>query len=106
MYVRLFFKTLKYTTYLFLALFLIGVLNQKPVLFMKFLFYVKLILACYLLLRFYFYTKFNDLDRKIVYSSALFILLTSFIEYVNYFLDRIRGEITFYTIPILKQLHL
>jgi hypothetical protein len=98
----MFLKIVKYATYLFLFLFLVGFLSNTPELFMKFLFFVKILLACYLLYRFSFHTTFNKLDRKIVYSSALFILLTSFIEYVNYILEWLRRKIMVYTGPMVN----
>jgi len=73
---------------------------------MHFLLYIKVALACYLLYRFSYSRRYTVLDRKIVYASALFILLSSFIEYVNYVVDEVRKSVSVYTLPLLNQLAL
>ena len=95
-------------SWLLLILFLIGYINSPPSVFVTFTFVLKVILSIVLIYRFNSYrktkVKFTELDRKIVYSCALFILLTSFTEYITYFTERIRDTVTPYTVPLLERL--
>jgi len=102
---NLFLRLIKYTTYLLLFLFIIGAIREKPADFLLFVLYVKVALAVFLLYRFNpFYRQVHDsFDRKIVYTSAVFILITSFLEYINRFVDEIRSIVTVYTVPLLTQ---
>ena len=102
--VRLFLRWMKYLSFLILFLFIIGALQNRPEEFMYFLLYIKVALACYLLYRFSHTRRYSTFDRKIVYASAIFILLTSFIEYVNYVVDEVRKHVSVYTVPLLSEL--
>lgn len=101
---RLFLRWMKYLSLLILFLFIIGALQHRPEDFMHFLLYIKVGLACYLLYRFSHMRRYSTFDRRIVYASAIFILLTSFIEYVNYVVDEVRKHVSVYTVPLLSQL--
>lgn len=99
-----FLRWIKYITYLLIFLFVIGAIQQRPVDFIHFLLYIKVVLACYLLYRFSSVAKYTEFDRKMVYGSAVFILISSFIEYINYFIDEIRKRVTVYTVPLLNHI--
>jgi hypothetical protein len=87
---------------LVLVLFIFGFLQNRPALLMQMLFVVKLILAVFLIYRFHPYRRhritFTELDQKVVFSSAIYILLLSFSDVVVYYTDTIR-----YHIHILHQ---
>lgn len=104
MVVRLFLRWMKYLSLLILFLFIIGVLQHRPEEFVHFLLYIKIALACYLLYRFSHTRRYSAFDRRIVYASALFILLSSFIEYVNYLVDEVRKHVSGYTLPIIEKI--
>lgn len=102
--VGLFLRWMKYLSYFILFLFIIGALHQRPADFVRFLIYIKAILACYLVYRFTRSRRYSNFDRKIVYASAIFILLSSFIEYVNYVVDELRKSVSFYTVPLIQKI--
>jgi len=93
-----------------LVLFIIGYINSPPSLFVTLTFILKVFLSLVLIYRFNSYrerkVKFTELDRKIVYSCALFILLSSFTEYIVYITELIRSKVTPYTVPLLERLGL
>jgi len=92
-------------TKLTIILFMIGFLQNKPQWFLNFNFIVKLCLGLFLMYRFNSYRKykihFTDLDRKVCYSAGLYILLLSFIEYINAYTNEVRSYIVVYTGPII-----
>jgi len=79
------------------VLFIVGIVQQRPVFLLKMLFVVKCILAMFLIYRFHPYRRgpvtFTQLDQKVVYSSAIYILLLSFSDVIVYYMDWIRGWI-------------
>ena len=101
------------------VLFIVGIVQQRPVFLLKMLFVVKCILAAFLIYRFHPYRRgpypydkspgydtktsaklpsqfsvtFTQLDQKVVYSSAIYILLLSFSDVIVYYMDWIRGWI-------------
>jgi hypothetical protein len=94
-------------TKLTMVLFLIGFFQTKPSWFLEFNFGVKVILALFLIYRFNSYRKqkieFTELDRKVCYSAGIYILLISFVDYVDHYTDFIRQKIIFpYTLPLLS----
>jgi len=89
-------------------LFIIGFFNQKPEFFVKFNFVVKVFLALFLMYRFNSYRKnkvqFTDLDRKICYSSGIYILIISFFDLYNQYIEKLRKVINPYTVPIVDKI--
>lgn len=89
------------------VLFMIGVLSNKPHQLLAMNFVIKIILGLFLVYRFNKYrTKqitFSELDRKIIYSSGLYIILLSFADLITAFLTSIRQKIIPYTIPIINK---
>jgi hypothetical protein len=77
-------KILTYTT---VALFFVGFFNDKPRIYMNFIFVVKFLMGMFLIYRFNSYrtnkVNFTELDRKICYSCGLYIVVISFGEYIN-----------------------
>ena len=101
-------KVISRISWLILILFVIGYIKSPPEIFISLTFVLKVLLSLFLIYRFNSYretkVKFTELDRKIVYSCALFILLTSFTEYVTYFTEKIREHVMPYTKPLLYKL--
>jgi len=81
-------------TFLF---FIIGIFSKKLNFIFQINFVVKLILALFLIYRFNSYRKykikFTDLDRKICYSSGIYIITISFLDLINNYIDTIRSKI-------------
>jgi hypothetical protein len=90
------------------ALFIIGVLGDKPASFLAANFAVKVLLAIYLIYRFNGYRKhmptLTDLDRKICYSAGVYILVFSFLDIIQSYVERLRNMVDPYTVPIVKSL--
>jgi hypothetical protein len=87
------------------VLFIIGFFQTKNDYIIQFNFIVKIILALFLIYRFNNYRKhkieFTDLDRKVCYSSGVYIILISFFDLINIYIDTIRNN---YILPITKPL--
>ncbi len=96
------------------VLFLIGFFQEKPSIVIKINSIVKFILGLFLIYRFNRYRKykveFTELDRKICYSTGLYIVLLSLGEYILQLSYTIRSRIIIYTTPLVdyvkKQLNL
>jgi hypothetical protein len=96
------------------VLFLIGFFQERPSIIIKINSIVKFILGLYLIYRFNRYRKFKveftELDRKICYSTGLYIVLLSLGEYILQLSYAIRSRTIIYTNPVVdyvkKQLHL
>ena len=72
--------------------FVIGFFMSRPPLFATFTFVVKVAMALFLIYRFNSfndYKKFTEIDREIVMFSAVFILVSSFTDYINMFVDTV-----------------
>lgn len=95
-------------------LFLIGFFQEKPSIIIQINSVVKFILGLFLIYRFNRYRKhkieFTELDRKICYSTGLYIVLLSLGEYILQLSYNIRSKIIIYTTPVFdyvkKQLQL
>jgi hypothetical protein len=85
------------------TLFLIGFFQTKPVLILQFNVFFKLLLAVYLIYRFNDFRKqpirFTELDRKICFSTGVFIILITFMDILTYNIDYIRNN---YILPITE----
>ncbi len=90
-----------------LILFIIGFFQTQPNLVLKFNIFFKIILAFFLIYRFNGFRKqpirFTDLDRRICFSTGVFIITISFIDIITYNIDYIRNNFILpYTQPIIK----
>jgi O-antigen/teichoic acid export membrane protein len=87
------------------VLFIIGFFQSKNDYIIQFNFIVKVILALFLIYRFNNYRKhkieFTELDRKVCYSSGIYIILISFFDLINNYIDTIRND---YVLPITNPL--
>ena len=86
-------------------LFLVGFFQRKPFLLIEFNFIMKLILGLFLIYRFNNYRKhkieFTEFDRHACYSAGVYILIVSFIDYINQYMDQFRKIVLPYTLPIV-----
>jgi hypothetical protein len=91
---------------IYLVLFIVGIIHMKPIQFLEANFVIKILLAAFLIYRFnpYFQNNrhFTELDRKISFSAGCFILLITFADFVEYFIQHIRGIITPHTLPWIE----
>lgn len=87
-------KALGWVYALFIVLFIVGFFKTTPQGFTTFTFVIKVLMALFLVYRFnpYFNKKitFTKLDQEIILFSAFFILVSSFTDYVNYFLGKVQ----------------
>ena len=88
-----------------MILFFIGFLQEKPVIYLKFNFIIKFLLGLFLIYRFNSYRKnkivFTELDRKICYSSGIYIIVISLGDYLLSLSYEIRSHIINYTNPFV-----
>jgi magnesium-transporting ATPase (P-type) len=102
-----FLTGLKIVNYSYLLLFIIGIFQTKPTFLLVFNTVFKIILALFLIYRFNNYRKqpiqFTELDRKICYSTGIFIILISFIDIITYNIEYIRNNFILpHTQPIIN----
>jgi hypothetical protein len=102
-----FLTVFKWITILTVVLFLFGVIENKPKMFLEFTFVIKLFLAFFLIYRFNKYRKdkdnlkFTDLDRRICYSAGIYIVIISFVDYITALSENIRGILSKWSKKIL-----
>ena len=75
------------------AIVLIGLVETEPTYLTTIEYYVKVYVSIFLILRFnpYWHTgKFTEIDRRIVFSAAIFIVTTSVLKHV---VDQYRPQI-------------
>jgi hypothetical protein len=95
-------------TNLIILLFIVGVFANKPATFLFVNFIVKIFLALFLIYRFNDYRKdkirFTDLDRKICFSAGMYILVFSFLDVLQSYVERLRRIIDPYTLHIVDKI--
>jgi len=105
-YELFFLFVISWITRLTALLFIVGFFQTKPRGIIEFIFFSKICLALFLIYRFNNYRTdkivFTELDRKICYSSGIYIILISFMDYYNSYITYIRKIILPYTSPIIK----
>jgi hypothetical protein len=91
-----FIKIFSIITKIILFLFIIGIFEEKPRNFIVINSIVKIMISLFLIYRFNKYRKkiiFTELDRKVIYSSALYIIIISFADIFQKFIHKIRSII-------------
>jgi hypothetical protein len=92
-----FLKFFSFITKITFVLFIVGFFQNKLNYFVEFNFVVKVILALFLIYRFNNYRKhkieFTELDRRVCYSAGVYIILISFFDLINKYIDTIRSNI-------------
>jgi hypothetical protein len=90
-------------------LFIAGVLTDEPSSFLAVNFIVKVCMALYLIYRFNDYRKdkvvFTDLDRKICYSVGVYIVIFSFFDVIQLYVERLRELVNPYTVFIKNSIN-
>ena len=96
-------------TKLTVILFIIGIFQNKPLIYLEFNFIVKVCLALFLVYRFNDFRKhkieFTELDRRICYSSGIYILIISFTDYLTEYSNKLHEFIGPYTQSIIKKIN-
>ena len=86
---------------------MIGFLKDKPQQLLIMNFCIKVILGIFLIYRFNGYRSnkiiFTELDRKVIYSIGIYILILSFADIIVNFLTMIRSIILPYTLPFIER---
>jgi hypothetical protein len=101
-----FIKYFSYITKAITFLFIIGFFNEKPASFIQINFVIKVFISLFLMYRFNKYREkvaFTELDRKVVYSAGVYILIISFIDIFDYYVKLIRSKVTVYTLPFVDE---
>ena len=102
-------NTFSWITKIIIFLYIIGFFKEKPLQFETINFTFKVIIALFLIYRFNSYRKktihFTELDRKIAYSSGIYILLISFVDIFDSYTQKFRSIIVPYTKPIINEIH-
>ncbi len=99
-----FIKFFSIITQIIVFLFIIGFFQEKPKEFLVINSIVKILISFFLIYRFNKYrknVKFTELDRKVIYSSALYIIIISFADILNKYIEIIRKYIYKFTKPIV-----
>jgi hypothetical protein len=99
-----FIKIFSIITQIIVFLFIIGFFQEKPKEFLVINSIVKILISFFLIYRFNRYRKnikFTELDRKVIYSSALYIIIISFADILNKYIEIIRTYIYKFTKPII-----
>jgi hypothetical protein len=95
-------------TNIIILLFIIGVFVNKPAGFLFINFIVKVFLALFLIYRFNDYRKdkirLTELDRKICFSVGVYILVFSFLDIIQSYVERLRHIIDPYTRPVVDKI--
>ena len=103
-----FVKYFSWLTKLVIFFFIIGIFANKPETFLLVNFTVKVLLGLFLIYRFNKYRKekitLTELDRKVCYSAGLYILIISFLDVIQNYVDQIRNFIQPYTLPIIGKI--
>lgn len=93
-------------TKVIIFLFIVGFFQDKPIAYVEFNSILKIVLGLFLIYRFNKYRKekikFTELDRKVCYSVGLYIIVISFIDILNKYVDQFREIIKPYTMPIVN----
>ena len=100
-----FLKGMGLATKIVVFLFIVGFFQEKPQEYLKLVFFVKILLGLFLIYRFNKFRKnkiqFTELDRKACYSAGVFILVVSFVDILNSYLEKIREVVLPYTLPMV-----
>ena len=78
-----------YSSMIFITLFIIGFIKTPPNVFLTFTFFIKILLAAFLLYKFGYKKNntFAELDRRIIIMISIFMLITTFTDFINQFIN-------------------
>lgn len=86
------------------ALYVTNILEEKPIILLKIDYIIKIIFAIYLIYKFNKYNKnfiFNELDRKIIFSVGVYMILLSLANILDIYSNILRKYFSKYTYSIL-----
>ena len=88
--------------------FIVGVFTDKPTLYLTVNFFIKVMLSLFLMYRFNSYRihkiRFTELDRKVCYSAGVYILMISFMDLLQSYVERLRHLVNPYTQPVVNRI--
>jgi hypothetical protein len=103
-----FVKFFRLLTKIIILLYIIGFIRGKPTLINKINIIMKILIGLFLVYRFNGHRsdriKFTDLDREACYLAGTFLLIISFGDIMNKYLDLIHSKIYPYTHPIISKI--
>ena len=81
-----------YSSILLISLFIIGFIRTPPEIFLTFTFVIKIILSVFLIYKFGYNKNisFTELDRRIIIMISIFMLIMTFTDFINQFIDEIK----------------
>ena len=84
-----------YISYLLLFIFIYGLIYNAPFIFIQINFLVKVIIGIYLMYKFNDFNKhktieFTVLDKKICFSAGLYLIIFSFADVINMYINKIK----------------
>jgi len=90
-----FFNFIIFTTYFLYFLVIFGLSTNAPQYLEIFQTFVKIYISLFLIIRFNPFRNilFNELDKKIVFSAGVFLLMTTFVnEIATFYLNKIKNK--------------
>uniref|UniRef100_A0A6C0JLL9 Uncharacterized protein n=1 Tax=viral metagenome TaxID=1070528 RepID=A0A6C0JLL9_9ZZZZ len=84
-----------YVTLVLVFIFIYGLIYTEPIIFIQINFLVKVIIGLYLMYKFNDFNKhktieFTILDKKICFSAGLYLIVFSFADIINNYLNKIK----------------
>ena len=82
-------------TLLMVFIFIYGLIYNEPIIFIQINFLIKVIIGIYLMYKFNDFNKhktivFTVLDKKICFSAGLYLIVFSFADVINMYLNKIK----------------
>jgi hypothetical protein len=82
-------------TLLMVFIFIYGLVYNEPIIFVQINFLIKVIIGIYLMYKFNDFNKhksieFTVLDKKICFSAGLYLIVFSFADVINMYLNKIK----------------
>jgi hypothetical protein len=82
-------------TLLMVFIFIYGLIYNEPIIFVQINFLIKVIIGFYLMYKFNDFNKhktivFTVLDKKICFSAGLYLIVFSFADVINMYLNKIK----------------
>ena len=101
-------ETFSYISKIVFVLFIFGFFADKPAFFLHISFIIKIIVSLFLIYRFNSYRKykitFTELDRKAIFSIATYILIFSFLDVIQFYIEKIKIIINPFTSSITNKI--
>jgi hypothetical protein len=84
-----------YISLFLVFIFIYGLIYNEPIIFVKINFLIKVIIGIYLMYKFNDFNKhktivFTVLDKKICFSAGLYLIVFSFADMINMYVNKIK----------------